>query len=96
MRQRRLRHDRAIAADQRRQAAPGSKHVLEAHIQGDNLVATIDGNEAWVGTLPAAARGLHGPLGVRTDNVEADLALVGTAGSTGDDAARCRQGGGGD
>ncbi len=74
--------------------APGSKHVLEAAIQGDNLIARIDGNVAWEGALPDGARALHGPLGIRTDNVEADLSLIGAAGNTRDDTARCRQGGG--
>nr|HEX4314481.1 hypothetical protein [Kofleriaceae bacterium] len=75
---------------------PGSKHVLAATIDGDTLTATVDGQVAWTGQLPAAARALHGPLGVRTDNVEADVALVGTAAATGDDAGddvRCRNGG---
>jgi hypothetical protein len=74
--------------------APGSKHVLEAAIHGDDLIARIDGNVAWEGALPGAARDLHGPLGVRTDNVEADLSLIGARGNTRDDTARCRQGGG--
>lgn len=69
---------------------PGTKHVLAARIDGDTLVASIDGKVAWTGQLPASARELHGPLGVRTDNVEADLALVGTLAHGQDDDERCR------
>jgi hypothetical protein len=68
---------------------PGTTHTLEAAIQGDALVAKVDGQVAWEGTLPEAVRTMHGPLGVRTDNVEATVALSGPAGSQRDDESRC-------
>jgi len=67
----------------------GSQHVLAATIDGDDLVATVDDKVVWRGTLPASARDLHGPIGVRTDNVEASIELSGPVGER-DDAERCR------
>ncbi|MBK9037095.1 MAG: hypothetical protein IPL61_38605 [Myxococcales bacterium] len=48
---------------------PGAAGVLAAAIDGDTLAVTIDGAEVWRGPLPAAARELRGPAGVRSDNV---------------------------
>ncbi|HVK78147.1 MAG TPA: hypothetical protein VM734_32800 [Kofleriaceae bacterium] len=56
--------------------APGDAHTLEAHITGDQLVATVDGEVVWEGALPASARSLAGPAGLRTDNVVADVELL--------------------
>ena len=67
----------------------GTKHALAASIDGDALTATIDGKVVWQGTLPAAAHDLHGPIGVRTDNVEATIELAGPAIER-DDGERCR------
>jgi hypothetical protein len=69
---------------------PGSKHSLEASIHGDELTATVDGTVVWQGTLPASANELHGPIGVRTDNVEATLALTATLTESRNDDERCR------
>jgi hypothetical protein len=51
----------------------GATHVLRAELTGDELAAWIDGALVWHGRLPAAARGLTGPAGVRSDNVQFDL-----------------------
>lgn len=51
----------------------GHDHQLRAEITGDMLVAWIDGEEVWRGMLPASARDLAGPAGVRSDNLELDL-----------------------
>jgi hypothetical protein len=50
-------------------------HELRAAIVGDELEVFADAKLVWRGTLPAAARDLHGPAGFRTDNVDIDLAL---------------------
>jgi hypothetical protein len=51
---------------------PGEPHTLRAEIVGDELTAWIDGRVAWHGTLPAEARALVGPAGLRSDNVALD------------------------
>jgi hypothetical protein len=53
--------------------AAGDKHVLRAAINGDDLTAWIDEKVAWRGTLPASARTLLGPAGIRSDNLSFDL-----------------------
>jgi hypothetical protein len=53
--------------------AVGDKHVLRAAINGDDLTAWIDEKVAWRGTLPASARTLIGPAGIRSDNLSFDL-----------------------
>lgn len=55
--------------------AAGEHHTLEAVIAGDNLVVKADDTLVWRGTLPDEARELRGPAGVRTDNVDVDLAI---------------------
>jgi len=74
---------------------PGSDHVLAATIDGTALTATIDGAVVWRGALPGAVRGLHGPVGVRTDNVAADLDLYAAPGSE-ESGSKCEPGGGAD
>lgn len=49
--------------------SPRSSHTLRAELRGDELVAWIDDRLAWRGVLPAAARSLHGPSGLRSDNM---------------------------
>lgn len=51
----------------------GSRHVLRAAIGGDELVAWIDDTVVWRGLLPASAREIVGPAGLRSDNVKLDL-----------------------
>ena len=55
------------------QLQPGASHVLRAAIDGDELTAWIDGAPVWRGTLPASARDIHGPAGLRSDNVAFDI-----------------------
>lgn len=68
--------------------AAGDHRVLAATIVDDTLAVTIDGVEQWRGALPASARDLRGPAGVRSDNVAwtARLRAPGAAGAP----AACR------
>jgi hypothetical protein len=52
---------------------PGGRHTLRAEIAGDRLTAWIDDRVVWRGALPAAARDLTGPAGIRSDNLAFDL-----------------------
>ena len=55
----------------------GSTHTLRAEIVGDTLTAWVDNVHVWTGTLPADARAITGPAGMRSDNVKLDnLALL--------------------
>jgi hypothetical protein len=70
--------------------AVGDKRTLRAEISGDELVAWIDDSVAWRGTLPAAARSLTGPAGLRSDNMAFDLvAFSATAGDPGAELPKC-------
>ncbi len=51
----------------------GHTYTLRAEISGDELTAWIDGKVAWRGTLPGTARDIHGPAGLRSDNVRFDI-----------------------
>ncbi len=51
----------------------GDLHTLRAAIRGDDLTAWIDEKVVWRGRLPAAARALSGPAGIRSDNLAFDL-----------------------
>lgn len=51
----------------------GSEHELRAAIVGDVLDVYVDDQQVWTGTLPAAARDLVGPAGVRSDNLDVDV-----------------------
>lgn len=53
--------------------AAGDSHTLRAEIHGDELIAWIDDQVAWRGELPASARTLSGPAGLRSDNVAFDV-----------------------
>ena len=53
--------------------AVGDKHTLRAAISGTDLTAWIDERVVWRGTLPASARTLTGPAGMRSDNLAFDL-----------------------
>jgi hypothetical protein len=54
---------------------PGELHTLAAHIEGDTLLVTADAVAAWEGRLPAEAFAFDGPVGIRSDNGEFDVAL---------------------
>jgi hypothetical protein len=73
--------------------SPGQSHRLRATMQGDELSAAIDERVVWQGELGAAASGLQGPPGVRTDNAQLlfELALDAPAASAGA-APVCRSG----
>jgi hypothetical protein len=51
----------------------GASHTLRAELAHDELLAWIDDALVWRGPLPAAARDLSGPAGLRSDNVSFDL-----------------------
>jgi hypothetical protein len=51
----------------------GDTHTLRAAISGDTLRAWIDGRLVWRGVLPTSVRGLVGPAGVRSDNLDYEL-----------------------
>lgn len=71
--------------------AIGDRHRLRAAIAGDELTAWIDEKVAWRGRLPAGARTLDGPAGLRSDNLAFDL--VGFEAPTGDlaNAPACKK-----
>jgi hypothetical protein len=71
--------------------AIGASHALRAEIRGDELDAWIDGELAWTGTLPLAARELDGPAGFRSDNVQLEIVSL-TAPSFGDSVCRRARG----
>jgi hypothetical protein len=50
-------------------------HTLRATLEHRTLRVLADGVVTWEGELPAEAFSFDGPVGVRTDNVEADLTL---------------------
>jgi hypothetical protein len=53
--------------------AVGDAHTLRATIAGDDLTVWIDDDVAWRGSLPRSTRTLHGPAGMRSDNVAFEL-----------------------
>jgi len=54
---------------------PGSEHVLRAELAGHELRAWSDGAPVWEGALGPAIDAFDGPVGLRSDNVKADLEL---------------------
>jgi hypothetical protein len=50
---------------------PGSKHSLDAVLNGSDLKVFADGKLAWDGKLPNVA--FDGPSGLRTDNASVDV-----------------------
>jgi hypothetical protein len=69
----------------------GAEHELRAAIEGDTLVASVDGRVVWRGRLPEAARALSGPAGLRSDNLAFELVDFEAPATTaaGGAAARC-------
>lgn len=55
--------------------AVGSEHRLKASVSGSRLTVEADGTVAWEGTLDTDAAALQGPVGVRSDNVHAEIDL---------------------
>src|SRR5947209_7428775 len=60
---------------------PGSWRVLRAETRGAEILVTVDGRLAWRGALPAAARQLEGPAGLRSDNARFEFTLRATPGA---------------
>jgi hypothetical protein len=54
----------------------GAEHELRAEIAGGAITTWIDDRVVWRGELPAAARELSGPAGVRSDNLAFDISAV--------------------
>lgn len=70
--------------------AAGDKHTLRAAISGDDLTAWIDERVVWRGRLPASARALTGPAGMRSDNLAFELVgLAAAAAEPGPAAPAC-------
>jgi hypothetical protein len=59
----------------------GSQHQLEAEITDQVLEVWIDKELVWRGELPDSVQGLHGPGGLRSDNVAYDLIAFAARGS---------------
>jgi hypothetical protein len=55
-------------------AALGKIHTLTASIQGETLVAAVDGLTVWVGALPPID--FKGPAGLRSDNAIFQFSLL--------------------
>lgn len=54
----------------------GDSHELRAEIAGDAILAWVDDKLVWRGKLPADARDLTGPAGIRSDNLAFELTSV--------------------
>lgn len=65
----------------------GSEHELRAEISGNSLLAWIDDQQVWRGTLPEGAAELSGPAGVRSDNLSIDLVSLSVEKRAGGDVA---------
>lgn len=73
----------------------GTKHTLRAEIVGDDLYAWVDNRLVYQGRLPASARAISGPAGLRSDNVSFDLVeLAAPSPSTSREAPACKREGG--
>jgi hypothetical protein len=69
----------------------GRQHVLAAELSSGALVAWIDGRVAWRGELPPDAGELRGPAGLRSDNLDYELASFAVDSRAGIDAhAKCK------
>lgn len=69
-------------------------HTMRAEIVGDELFAWIDGKLLWQSRLPESARLIHGPAGIRSDNVQFDI--VELAAAAGNGAGECKREGASD
>jgi hypothetical protein len=68
-------------------------HKLRAEIVGDELSVWIDGKLLWQGRLPDSARDIHGPAGIRSDNVKLELISLAAPHSEGKPPTCKREGG---
>ncbi|MET0386039.1 MAG: hypothetical protein ABW321_08780, partial [Polyangiales bacterium] len=55
----------------------GTEHELAAQVEAGGLQVYADGLPVWSGTLPALARQLVGPAGLRSDNIRFELRVLG-------------------
>jgi hypothetical protein len=53
----------------------GARQRLSTTLEGAALRVLIDGKPVWEGTLPPEALAVDGPVGIRSDNAQLDLAL---------------------
>ena len=68
----------------------GSRYSISAQITGGELIAWIDDQIVWRGTLPYEARNMTGPSGVRSDNLGyAIVALGAPAGGPPSEVPKC-------
>jgi hypothetical protein len=54
----------------------GEEHSLQAAIVGNELQVKINSVPVWKGVLPPQALAFTGPVGIRTDNVNADIEFL--------------------
>jgi hypothetical protein len=54
----------------------GREHRMDAHLAGTDLTVVVDGRPVWAGSVGDAVNGLHGPIGIRSDNGRFDFLLV--------------------
>jgi hypothetical protein len=73
---------------------PGDAHTLRAELNGEALRVFADGAVVWTGNLGAEARGLNGPVGIRSDNarLETDLRVAMPPGAHPDFVLPCKSG----
>jgi hypothetical protein len=73
---------------------PGVAHTLRAELNGDALRVLADGAVVWTGNLGAEARGLNGPVGMRSDNarLETNLRVAMPPGAHPDFVLPCKSG----
>jgi hypothetical protein len=73
---------------------PGDSHSFGAEIEGEQLHVFLDNTEVWDGNLGPDAKGLKGPLGIRSDNARLalDLKAGASVGTHPDYALACKQG----
>jgi hypothetical protein len=83
----RMKPSRGVALAPLPALTPGASHTLRAELAGDDLLAWIDDQLVWRGPLPAVARDLAGPAGLRSDNVRFDLVAFSAAPSPASPAA---------
>jgi hypothetical protein len=70
---------------------PGSAHELGAALRGTDLEVQADKRTVWRGSLGDDARGLTGPVGLRTDNAHLEFQLR-VAGAMSSPPTACRAG----
>jgi hypothetical protein len=54
----------------------GQEYRMDARLAGTDLTVVVDGRAVWEGSVGDAVSGLHGPIGIRSDNGRFDFVLV--------------------